>query len=774
MHPQTLKAAYGCLLHDFGKIVYRAGGGSGSHSFLGWQDLGRLLTGETWQPVLDCLRWHHGVQLRRDRPEADSIAYIAYVADNLSSAADRREIEGEGQGFARDLPLSPVFLHMKGEHPGYSLAPLPLDGNLSLPRRGTDGIEAGCYERARREIKGAFPGREPEEGCLNPLLGLLETWTSAFPSSTNLGESPDISLYDHLKTTAAIGCCISEYLLEQGEEDFKTRLFDRERRFREEKAFILYSADLSGIQNFIYTVADSGALRSLRSRSFFLGLLMEHYVDELLRGCGLCRANLLYSGGGHCYLLLPNTHEVRQLLDGFNRRFNDYLLAEFGAALFLAQGWMECSGNELINHPQESSPYRELFRRVSRQIAAHKLHRYTPEQLRRLNSREKAGERECRICGSSGRLKGELCPWCRSFIGLSAQIQKKDLYMVSAQEHAGSLRLPSLEGEVYLSFADEAEVRQRISAGEEPLRVYTKNKSCTYIRYSTRIYVGDYHADNLIDKLAGDARGIRRIALCRMDVDDLGRAFVSGFERTGAPNGQERCRYVTLSRTAAFSRQISLFFQLHINGILSGKFEGRRPLALSIVYSGGDDVFLVGAWNDVMEAANRIQSAFSRFCCGSLSISGGLGIFGDSFPIRAAAGVAAGLEAEAKAQPGKNALALFEAETGHCYGWQELQNKVLGEKLRALENFFNDSRERGNNFLYKLLELLRRSLEPGEGINLARYAYLLARLEPKKSDPQWKSYRDFADKMYGWALNREDKRQLITATYIYVYLNRGN
>ena len=231
---------------------------------------------------------------------------------------------------------------------------------------------------------------------------------------------------------------------------------------------------------------------------------------------------------------------------------------------------------------------------------------------------------------------------------------------------------------------------------------------------------------------------------------------------------------MTLSRTAAFSRQVSLFFQLYINGILSGSFEGRRPLALSIVYSGGDDVFLVGAWNDVLEAANRIQSAFSRFCCGSLSISGGLGIFDESFPIRAAAGVAAGLEAEAKAQPGKAALALFEAETGHCYGWQELQNKVLGEKLRALENFFNDSAERGSSFLYKLLELLRRSQEPGGGINLARYAYLLARLEPKKSAPNWKSYRDFADKMYGWALAREDKRQLITAIYIYVYLNRGN
>lgn len=37
---------------------------------------------------------------------------------------------------------------------------------------------------------------------------------------------------------------------------------------------------------------------------------MEHYLDELLAGCGVSRANLIYSGGGHCYVLLPNTAAV--------------------------------------------------------------------------------------------------------------------------------------------------------------------------------------------------------------------------------------------------------------------------------------------------------------------------------------------------------------------------------------------------------------------------------------------------------------------------------
>lgn len=40
----------------------------------------------------------------------------------------------------------------------------------------------------------------------------------------------------------------------------------------------------SHIQKFLYTVHTENALRSLRSRSFFLELLMEHYLDELLAG----------------------------------------------------------------------------------------------------------------------------------------------------------------------------------------------------------------------------------------------------------------------------------------------------------------------------------------------------------------------------------------------------------------------------------------------------------------------------------------------------------
>lgn len=83
---------------------------------------------------------------------------------------------------------------------------------------------------------------------------------------------------------------------------------------------------------------------------------MEHYLDELLAGCGVSRANLIYSGGGHCYVLLPNTAAVADTLTRWNRQFNRWLQQQFGTQLFLANAWTPCSGNDLTNTPAEKAP----------------------------------------------------------------------------------------------------------------------------------------------------------------------------------------------------------------------------------------------------------------------------------------------------------------------------------------------------------------------------------------------------------------------------------
>lgn len=784
MNLLTLQATFGGLLHDTGKAVYRAGGQRGSHSAQGYQFLHGIFTRADWAPILDCVRYHHAAELRsaqRTLP-TDSPAYIVYLADNISAAADRREIEGESTAFRRDLPLDAVFTHLNGFHPGWVVPPQPQDGTLRLPQK-QHPLSPSVYADAVRKLQQCLPDLLPQPEWVNSLLSLLETQLSGFPSSTCTGESADISLYDHAKTTAAIAACISEYVQTNGITDLHKALFEQESDFRKKNVFLLYTADFSRIQKFLYTVHSEKALRSLRSRSFFLELLMEHYLDELLAGCGVSRANVIYSGGGHCYVLLPNTPAVTDTLTQWNHSFNAWLRQEFGTQLFLANAWAECSGNDLTNTPAEESPYKELFRRVNRQLEQHKFHRYTAADLQQLNSTVAYPDgRECKVCGTSANPTGDLCPWCRLFVDLSDKIQRKTVFVVSrAASATDDFSLPALDGgSVHMTLTDAAAARKRLASGEAIARVYTKNAPFTGLTYSTNLYVGDYAASNEMEKLADQSEGIRRIAVCRMDVDNLGHAFISGFEQESERDPVKRMHYVTLSRTAAFSRQMSLFFKCYINDILQG-------LQVAIVYAGGDDVFLVGAWNDVLEAAQRIQSNFTAFSCGALTLSAGIGIFDDHYPIRLSAEETAELEEAAKQLPNKNAVALFtperkavtdakghvlvQPEQGHVYTWDTLRTKILGEKVECLQSFFNTvDGQHGNAMLYNLLNLLREA--ETDRINLARYAYVLARLAPKKRAPNYRAYEQFSHRMMDWAMDAQQRHQLITAIYINVYKHR--
>ena len=130
------------------------------------------------------------------------------------------------------------------------------------------------------------------------------------------------------------------------------------------------------------------------------------------------------------------------------------------------------------------------------------------------------------------------------------------------------------------------------------------------------------------------------------------------------------------------------------------------------------------------------------------------------------------MEDLAKQEPDKDAVCLFES--AHCYGWNTFTGRVLGEKKAVLDAFFGiRERARGTAFLYRTLDLLRAAQDPKDGkLQLARYAYLLARLEPPRTSPAFGAYRTFADKMYRWALNKTDRAELITAIYLHVYENR--
>ncbi len=759
LNQQTLDVVYGSLLQALGKAAFRAGIGADETEVC--QNLCHSLDA-AWKSAAEAAQYAHAATLMQAQSGENQAAIIA-LALSASAVSSYGEIERKGNGDDFSQPLYSVFTHLNGEHPNLALPFCRMDGALNLPGAPVP-VSKEDYAALSNDIRSRLNGLTFDERSIDAFLALLEWSTANVPATIRKGEQADISLFDCAKMTAAVGACLSEYLLDRGITDAAALL--QQKNFRNERAFMLYSADLSGIQKFIYTVATKGAQKSLRSRSFFLELMMEHYVDDVLSACGLSRVNLIYSGGGHCYLLLPNTQAVADAVADINARTNNALIDWFGTSLFVAHGMAACSMNDLTNTPAMNAPYKEIFRRVSSSISRHKLSRYSAAQIRRLNRPQNGLDgRECTVCGSTNMLRNDRCPWCARFEALSARLQSKNLtaYVVSDNPD-GEYDLPLPCG-TYLTLMSISDANNALKTGHVQ-HIYLKNRTCSDLPCSTRLDLCDYYASNENAALAENSTGIRRLAICRMDVDNLGHAFVAGFEKKAGKSMADQFRYVTLSRTASLSRQLSHFFKRCMSEVL----ENGEKLDVSVVYSGGDDVFFIGAWDHVIQAAQRIQEQFTAFTGGALTISGGIGLYYDSYPIRLAADETAELESQAKNQPGKNAVTLFEPADRHTYSWSAFKTQVMGEKFVKLDQFFAHQDERGMAFLYRMTDLLRQA--ESDKLNLARYAYLLARLQPKKGSDSYNIYDDFSKQMYAWACNKQDRGQLITAIYLYVYMNR--
>ncbi|WP_343246731.1 type III-A CRISPR-associated protein Cas10/Csm1 [Diplocloster hominis] len=781
MKDTTYKVILGGLFHDIGRIVCRAYpdvyGQAYETGAVRWLGDSKVIgDSELLEFMIGSEQIIEGSK-KAGRWE-DLPAYIVSIANYILTDMRWQKLTGQRSNQNELRRLQSVFNYLNGRSDMVFYEPkmserllFPIEEDQFIEWSGED--YQNCLQHFAQDVREHGVG--PDK--LNSLIESGRKWFSVVGTAGEDGEDEDISLFDRNNMLAALGSCISEFIdWEKMSGSADESVFDRE-KFAEEKAFLLYTSDISGVQQFIYMIKSDKVLKTLRSRSFFLEIFMEHYIDELLSFIGLSRANLIYSGGAHCYLLLPNTAEVKDGLKLWNSIVNKWFRDNFDTHLYMASAWVPCSGKELMNIPAEDEAYQSLFRSLSRQISACKMQRYTPDEIRELNGNRGLDEgRECKICGRTEKLLqgDDICAWCGAFAEFSNKILKPDgVLVIYESEISGQtgVSVPVIDngkaGEAFLYVFNPLQIRRELKS-EEVRRTYVKNNTPISECGAIRIYMGDYYYSDLLSVMAEEAQGIGKIGVLRLDVDNLGSTFIGGFQMIGEEILSKRERYVTLNRTAVLSRKLSMFFKGYINQILQGD-ESNSFLKVDVVYSGGDDVFLIGAWSDVIDAAMRIQEGFRRYTAGKLSLSGGIGIYDLKYPVHRSADRTAELEAMAKALPGKNAVALFDAD--HVYPWPAFRKGVIGEKLTLLRRFFHaKNQERGNAFLYRILEFLRGT---DEKINIARYAYLLATMKPDPTDQlNWQIYSEFSRSMYQWILDDKDRKELITAIYIFLYFTR--
>ncbi len=723
------RLALGGLLHDIGKFAQRAGEQVSAewsenktqadfkyqHALHTWHFVQKYVPSDFQANLLAA--YHHAPQNAAQR--------LIRLADQLSSGErDSGENRDDSDRKSHPRQLHPIFTQVEtheGKHPFHGqnkfyfpLKPLALQKDIIFPKEDPlpdtevwpaydEMWEAFCKEAENLQAL-------PLEAYLEAMQALMHRYTWSIPSAY-FGSVPDVSLYDHSRMTAALAVCLSDF------DDDTIQALNRDWQAKggemwEKPVALLVGGDISGVQKFIYTISSKGAAKALRGRSFYLQLLTEAVLRFVLRELDLPYTNVIYSGGGNFYLLAPLSAQVH--LPKIQARIAQTLWPYHATDLYLVLGWATAP---LGGFRQGQFP--QYWRQMHADIQQRKVRRYLElgdalyETV--FAPLEHGGNPEavCSVCGSEMRTvecwdewegQERICTLCRSFVEqLGTPLPRAKglrwqwVTPARPRQHANItfhdvLRAFGVQVEVLTDWPTEP--ADAFWLFDDPPETRTWPAAPAWLRYVlTQIpAVRDAEeAQTINDRLPAAEReeepakpghpktfthlqvqpqgGFQRLGVLRMDVDNLGSIFQRGLGDLA-----------TLSRLAALSFQMSLFFEGWVKRIIA---EDEWAHLIYAVYAGGDDLFLVGPWDQMPDLALRIVEDFAAYTGHhpALHLSGGMAFIHGKYPIYQAAEDAGDAEDQAKAA-GRNRFTFL----GRVWTWEEFGGllKAHKDKLVAL------------------------------------------------------------------------------------------
>ena len=833
MENEVYLAALAGLLHDVGKFAQRANWCSGKHTEAGAEFVSKLVPPQ-WRKELYPVMGHH------DQPLQGYETKAVALADRLS-AGERADEKQE-----QPKQLISIFCRLQtSDHMGNpQRAPNPLYCPLKLlaleretlfpaversEQEVTQGYQT-LWRGFQTQIEALLKAHQENENLaiyLESLLMAMQRYTWCIPSAY-YRSLPDVSLYDHSRMTAALAACLT------GKPESVVDQILRAPEQSAEPITLLVGGDISGVQDFIYTISSQGATPGLRGRSFYLQLLTEVVARYVLRRLGLPITNLIYQGGGAFYLLAradddSSMHEIQQ-------EISRVLLAHHRGELYLALAHVPLTATDFYDG-RISGKWEELARAL-RQVKQRRFAELEEGLAALFEAQDHGGnqDKQCQVCGREHPGTQEFkkrpedeegvrkCPQCLAYEQLGDELRRARYLWLAEQEPSipdqplkevpggwkqvltalgyccGVVRdwsdIPKAARRVILALKDEALNGLQPDAQTAIGRRFLVNVTPTYEQVDANWLAGQSAetrrrlTEDLPERpgvavkpfslLEAQSTGIERLGVLRMDLDDGGRLFSDGFvERDEAGNITRR--FATLSRVAALSFAISLYFEGWVERIAeetNAETRAERGDTLYSIYSGGDDLFFVGAWDRVVELARRIRTDLTPFAANHPGIhtSAGLVLVGGKYPLYQAAQDAGVAEKDAKRHPGKEALSFL----GRVVSWQKfgLDQRETGlmesvsTLTRRLVRMVTPEREGGEGAPHALIRRLIRLQDlyedaavqrrlQGQELNrvgeeqvywgpwMWRGYYFLRRMTHKKTGEPWDSINQLAEGLKG-------------------------
>lgn len=745
------KVALAALLHDVGKFAERAGmeisqryrddneqlyqplfDGRYSHghalftaafiekfaNFL--PALNDKSTARSGDSLINLAAMHH-------KPETP-LQWIITMADRLSSGLDRQVFEGDHTGVAyrdfRKTRLIPIAEELSREGTDssdtyqfrYGLKVLAAEHIFAEQKNdvvpsddAAARVEYAALFQPFTTALAALQHKKYPSLWLEHFASLWERFTASIPAATVGKVIPDVSLYDHCRSTAALAVALYRY------HQARQSLNEVAIRNPEDSKFLLITGDFYGIQNFIFSEGGStnkSAAKLLRGRSFAVSFLAELAADRLCRAINIPTTSVLLNAAGKFTILAANLPETMAAISSVETELNAWLIQQFHGEVAIGFSAIAASSNDfaMVNFPA-------LWQRLGSAAEAKKFRKFSlDEHGGVINDYLDSFDNQLGICPFCGKRAARpetlhdhelgdnaaACLICRDQIHLGAQLTKSTTVAVleSSATFSGKRLREPLFGLYQLCFDLSASEGQQLARSGALLRSMhlvrageplQEGRTIRFIsgfvptyrkedEYDGRILHGrssDAKKLELIDMIKeGGAKSFHHLAkaalnirpdseekftgtealgILKADVDNLGKLFACGLP-------EDR---LNLSRLATFSRQMDGYFSTYLPHLLA---TDPRFTNIYTVFAGGDDLFLIGPWNRIIEFAPVLRASFARFACGNpkITISAGIAVDKPGVPVPTMAERAESA-LEASKHGGKNSLTLF----GETVTWDE-------------------------------------------------------------------------------------------------------
>ncbi len=595
---------------------------------------------------------------------------------------------GAGRGGRLLLPLFEQLMarsddqFANAERFSYCYPPEPISSDAIFPIRrepnsgGASKNASEAYGDLFKKFSNGVKGLDHKsiglEMWFEHFESLMMICTSLIPARGMKDGIPDVALYDHCKASAALATALHQYHARGGSYEPESI------RKMDEPKFLVISGAFQGIQNFIFDMhGDTRRYRTklLRGRSFAVSLLSELAGDMICNKIGLPTTSIIVNAAGKFAILAPNTPEVVKSVETVERGINDWLVKISNGEIVVGLSYQVAAPEDFT-----SGNFTKLWKRINLTMEKKKyssidLSRHggaVNDFLDRFNNklehpicpicRKRPSEKEVEGTGYIREAKSA-CALCRDHIFLGANLVKNNrLAIIKPDARIGEKKDRLLEpifDEYQLVFPDKfprylvekgdllkywnltyyaedavspdmtvkfingyVPVYGKEDVNEEWFMSDKKEDEEEQRKFCERIEKGDAIPKTL-NHIAQKAlipgedgkgfQGVDALGVLKADVDNLGLMMAGGLNPES----------FTLSRLTTLSRQLHYFFTLYLPHYLS---INKQYQDIYTVFAGGDDLFLIGPWNRVIDLVISLRESFEEYVCGNKEVHFSAGI----------------------------------------------------------------------------------------------------------------------------------------------------